>query len=428
MKTQLEQARAGVITPQMVRASEQEGISSETIRERIADRSVVIPYNPIHSGANPRAIGFGTRVKVNVNMGTSADQVDLHQELLKVQMAHDCGADAVMDLSTGGDLSTTRRKVIERSGLPVGTVPVYEAFEISKRRHGDLHSLKASDLFEVILQHAKDGVDFITVHAGLTQASLERVAQHKRIMGITSRGGALLAQWMRRTGQENPLYERYDELLAIAAEYDVTLSLGDALRPGCLADATDRGQVQELIYLGELAQRAYEKGVQVIIEGPGHVPLNEVASNMQLQKKLCQGAPFYVLGPVVCDVAPGYDHISSAIGASIAALNGADFLCYVTPAEHLRLPTKTDVREGIMAFRIAAMSADLARGLPYAVKQNTEMAWARRQLDWGRMYELAIDPDKAKEFRAGHRVETGETCTMCGDLCAVKVFGESTTH
>jgi len=424
MKTQLEAARDGVVTDPMRRVAEAEGLEPERLRTLIAEGKVVLPYNPIHRPELARGIGKGLRVKVNVNIGTSANRCDLAQERRKLEAAHRYGADAVMDLSTGGDLREIRREILAGCRLPIGTVPAYEAFETARRERGDFTAMTADDLLRTVRRHGEEGVDFVTVHAGLNRDSLRRLERDPRILGMTSRGGSLTARWMRTRDQENPLFERYDELLDIAREHDLTLSLGDALRPGCVQDATDRGQLEELIILGELAQRACAAGVQVMVEGPGHVPLDAVAANVQMQKQLCGGAPFYVLGPVVCDVAPGYDHITSAVGGCLAAFHGADFLCYVTPGEHLRLPTPEDVRDGIVAARIAGFAADLARGRPYASRRNTEMAWARRRLDWARMYELSLDPDKARELHGGEdRHSDGETCTMCGDLCAIKVDG-----
>jgi len=421
MTTQLQAAKDGIITNEMRSVAAYEDIDISLLVEKIKDGRVVIPYNPKHAPSLVRGVGEGLRVKVNVNLGTSPDNIDLETELKKVDLAHEFGADAVMDLSIGGDVREIRQEILKRSNLPLGTVPAYEAFELAKRRDGDFWSLTKDDFFGVIKKQAEEGVDFITVHAGLNWQSLKRLENHKRVLGIVSRGGSLTAKWMRQNRKENPLYEYYDELLDIAAEYDVTLSLGDGLRPGACTDATDRGQIEELIVLGELADRARDRGVQVMIEGPGHIPLDQVAMNMQLQKTLCRGAPFYVLGPVVCDTAPGYDHITAAIGGTVAAMNGADFLCYVTPGEHLRLPTLEDVREGIIATKIAAFSADLARGRKYAVEQNSKMDWARRKLDWNAQKELALDPRRVEEFHGSVKVDDSEVCSMCGNFCAIKI-------
>ena len=390
----------------------------------VAQGKVVIPANKGHRGIRPMGIGQGLTVKVNANIGTSSDHCDPAEELQKLEAAIEARADTVMDLSTGGDIDAIRRRILERSPLPVGTVPIYQAaIEVAQSRGGIVH-MTSDDIFEVIERHAKDGVDFITVHCGVTLNTLERLKAQGRIMDIVSRGGAFLTTWMIYNERENPLYEGFDRLLEIAQQYDVTLSLGDGLRPGCLADATDRPQIQELLLLGELTERAWEEEVQVMIEGPGHVPLDQIETNIRLEKTLCKGAPFYVLGPLVTDVAPGYDHIVCAIGGALAAYHGADFLCYVTPAEHLKLPTPEDVREGVIATRIAGHAADVARGLAKAREWDDEIARARKALDWERQIKLCIDPHKARRYREESRPQMDEVCTMCGKFCAIKMVRE----
>lgn len=422
MNTQLMSAKNGIITQEMKNISKQEKLPEIEILSLVADGRVVIPYNPGHSPKKPFCVGRGTRTKINVNLGMSPKRENRALELEKLKLAEELGADAVMDLTISGDITAFRKEILAHSTLPVGTVPVYEAFELAKRRGGDFSSVRVDDILDTIKRQAGDGVDFMTVHAGLNRRSLERLERDKRTLGIVSRGGSLTAYWMKKNNAENPVFEHFDRILDIASEYDVTLSLGDALRPGCINDASDRGQIEELVTLGELADQARERGVQVMIEGPGHIPLDQIEANMKIQQSLCKGAPFYVLGPVVCDTAPGYDHITSAIGGSLAALHGASFLCYVTPAEHLRLPTLQDVREGIIAAKIAAFSADLALGKAYAVGQNDRIAKARKKLDWESQFCAALDPSTARSLHeseptAGDR----ETCTMCGDFCAVRL-------
>ena len=419
--TQLEAARAGRVTPQMERAAAREGIDPRRLRELVAQGRVVIPANPHHRSLDPVAIGEGTRIKVNANLGTSADHAEPAEELAKLKAALAAGADAVMDLSTGGDLKALRGQVLEHSPVPVGTVPIYEAATAAVAAGGGIVHLDVDGLFAVIEGQAEEGVDFMTLHCGVTLAALERLKRQGRVCDIVSRGGAFLTTWMLYHGRENPLYEHYDRLLEIARRHDVTLSLGDGLRPGCLADATDRAQVAELLTLGELTQRAWEAGVQVMIEGPGHVPLDQVQANVILQKRLCHGAPFYVLGPLVTDIASGYDHIACAIGGAVAGWAGADFLCYVTPAEHLALPSIEDVREGVIAARIAAHAADIARGLPGAREADDAISRARKRLDWKRQIELSIDPENAARRREASRPADSDVCTMCGQFCAIKV-------
>jgi phosphomethylpyrimidine synthase len=415
--TQMEAARQGVLTPQMELVLEGESINRELLLERIALGQIVIPANKRHANLRGSGIGKGLRTKINVNLGVSQDCCNLDMEIRKVQDAVDLKADAVMDLSTFGDTREFRRKVVSMAPVMVGTVPVYDALACSQV---PLPAMTVDQFFETVITHAEDGVDFMTIHAGLTLTAVERLRKNPRLTQVVSRGGSILLEWMVANNRENPFYEHFDRLLKICREYDVTLSLGDGLRPGSLKDATDAPQLQELIFLGELTKTAWLQDVQVMIEGPGHVPLNEVVANMQIQKKLCHGAPFYVLGPVVTDIAPGYDHITSAIGGALAASHGADFLCYVTPAEHLRLPDNNDVKEGIVAARIAAHAADIAKGLPGAIEWDHQMSRARFDLDWEQMISLAIDPDKARAYRASSTPHDRSVCTMCGDMCAVK--------
>lgn len=422
--TQLEAARQGKITPEMKRVAEKEGLDPEILRQRVAQGTVVIPANQNHTNLDPCGIGQGLRTKVNANIGTSTAYPDIEEELKKLEAALEAGADAVMDLSTGGDINACRRQVLARSRVAVGTVPIYQVTVEAQKRNGSMVEFTADDLFRVIEEQAADGVDFITVHCGVTLEVVERLRQEGRVADIVSRGGSFLVGWMLHHQEENPLYAQYDRLLEIAQRYDVTLSLGDGLRPGCLADATDRAQVQELLILGELVDRAREAGVQAMVEGPGHVPLNQIEANILLQKRLCHGAPFYVLGPIVTDVAPGYDHITAAIGGAIAAAAGADFICYVTPSEHLGLPTAEDVREGVIAARIAGHAADLVKGIPGAWEWDKAMAQARKALDWEKQIELALDPVKARHYRSRRNVATAEACSMCGDFCAMRIVGE----
>jgi phosphomethylpyrimidine synthase len=419
--TQIESARQGLITQEITAVAQNEGLDVSLIQQGLAEGTIVIPANTQRKKANPAGIGKGLSIKVNANIGTSSDQIDLEQELHKLRICVEAKADTVMDLSTGGNLEEILRTLISNSPLPLGTVPIYQAVVETIRRDGGIIHLTADKLFQAIEKQAQLGVDFMTIHAGVTLQSLERLKKQGRITDIVSRGGAFLACWMIYHGKENPLFEDYDRLLELARKYDITLSLGDGLRPGCLADATDRAQVQELIILGELRNRALEAGVQVMIEGPGHVPLNQIEANILLQKQLCQGAPFYVLGPLVTDIAAGYDHIACAIGGALAGMAGADFLCYVTPAEHLKLPTPEDVREGIMAARIAAHAADLARGNPRAWEQDRRMSQARKALNWEKQIGLCLDPVRAEKMRKESRPQESEVCTMCGEFCAIRL-------
>lgn len=422
--TQVKKAREKIITPQMERVAFKEKLKASGIRKGVAEGLIVIPANPRHESLDPEGFGRGLKTKVNANIGNSMDRSEIDQELKKLKTAVEAGAHAVMDLSTGPDIVKIRREIIRLSPLPVGTVPVYETAARSRELHGNLISMEEEELFKVIEEQAAEGVDFMTVHCGVTRETLGRLKEQKRIFPLVSRGGAIMAAWILKHEQENPLYRHYDKLLDLAFEYDVTLSLGDGFRPGCLADATDRPQIQELIILGELVDRARKKGVQVMVEGPGHVPMDQIQANVQLQKRLCRDAPFYVLGPLVTDIAPGYDHIVSAIGGTAAAAAGADFICYVTPAEHLGLPMEQDVREGIMAARIAAHAADLVKGVKGAWDLNLEMAEARRKLDWEKQFSLALDPHKARAMWAERNLEKKETCSMCGEYCALQLVEE----
>ena len=418
--TQMMEALKGIVTKEMEMVARGEEVSSEWLREKIASGRVVIPANRNHKGLQPVGIGEGLRIKVNTNLGTSTDHIDLEEELKKLEVSIQAGTDTVMDLSTGGDLDAIRKEIIRHSSIPVGTVPIYEAAVEAVKKRKALINMKPEDLFEVIERQAEEGVDFITVHCGVTRNTVERLKRAHRLMGVVSRGGSFLVEWMICNGQENPLYEHFDRLLEIVKKYDVTLSLGDGLRPGCLADATDRPQVEETITLGELTERAWAEGVQVMIEGPGHVPLDQIEANVLLEKRLCKGAPFYVLGPLVTDISPGYDHITCAIGGAIAGKAGADFLCYVTPSEHLKLPSVEDVKEGVIATRIAAHAADIARGNRKAFQRDLEMSKARKQFDWQKQVELSIDPEKARRYHEEGKSGEGDVCTMCGEYCAMK--------
>lgn len=411
----------------MRRVAEREGLPAEQVLAGVADGSICIPANVNHAGLDPLGIGRGLRTKVNANLGTSPNFRSIDEELGKLRVALGAGADAVMDLSTGrsADIDRSRRMFVEHAPVPVGTVPVYQASVEALERRGAVIDMTADDLFDVIERQCRDGVDFITVHCGVTQASVARLRREGRVCDIVSRGGALMAAWMLHHERENPLYEQYDRLLEIARRYDVTLSLGDGLRPGCLADATDRAQIHELITLGELTDRAWAAGVQVMIEGPGHVPIDQVAANVLLEKRLCHGAPFYILGMLVTDVAAGHDHISGAIGGAVAAAAGADMLCYVTPSEHLGLPDTDDVREGVIAFRIAAHAGDLAKKVKGAWEWDREMSRARKALDWERQIALALDPEKARWYRETRNPKNMVECTMCSNYCAMRVATEA---
>ena len=418
--TQKMGAEKGIITKEMERVATEEGVSSEWLRQGVASGRIAIPANPNHTTLQAIGIGGGLRIKVNTNLGTSSDHVDVEEELRKLEVSIRAGTDTVMDLSTGGEIDDIRKEIIRLSPIPIGTVPIYEAAIKAARSRGALAKMRVEDLFEVIERQAEEGVDFMTVHCGINRNSVERLKRDRRIMGVVSRGGSFLIEWMVYNDQENPLYEQFDRLLEIARKYDVTLSLGDGLRPGCLADATDRPQVQEMIILGELTERAWAEGVQVMIEGPGHVPLDQIEANVVLEKRLCKGAPFYVLGPLVTDISPGYDHIACAIGGAVAGKAGADFLCYVTPSEHLKLPTVEDVREGVIAARIAAHAADIARGSKRAMERDLEMSRARKKFDWEKQIELSVDPEKARRYHDEGKSAQGDVCSMCGEFCAMK--------
>ena len=415
--TQMDAARKGILTKELLAVAQKEQMEPEKLVKLVAAGQVVIPANKCHTCLDPNGIGSALRTKINVNLGTSRDLNDLDMELQKVNDAVAMGAESIMDLSSFGDTQKFRRKLTAECPAIIGTVPIYDAVVYY---HKPLREITSEEWLQIAEMHAKDGVDFLTIHVGINKNTAERFKKMKRLTNIVSRGGSIIFAWMEMTGQENPFYEHFDRLLDICQEYDVTLSLGDACRPGCLEDATDVSQLEELLTLGELTRRAWEKNVQVMIEGPGHMPLDQIAANMKIQQSVCKGAPFYVLGPLVTDVAPGYDHITAAIGGAIAASAGASFLCYVTPAEHLRLPNRDDVKEGIIASRIAAHAADIAKGIPGAKEWDRKMAQARARLDWEEQFSLAIDPEKARRYRADSKPEKEDTCAMCGNFCAVK--------
>ena len=415
--TQMDAAKRGIVTPEIETVARKENRPVEFIMERVAKGTIAIPANINHKSLSAEAVGDGTRVKININLGISGDCKDYEMELRKVRMAIDMGAESIMDLSNYGKTNTFRKQLIDMSPAMIGTVPMYDAIGYLEK---DLLEITAKDFLRVVEAHAQEGVDFMTIHAGINRRAVEAFMREGRKMNIVSRGGSLLFAWMQMTGNENPFFEYYDDVLDILRRYDVTISLGDALRPGCIDDASDAGQISELIELGNLAKRAWDKDVQVMIEGPGHMAMNEIAANMQMEKRICHGAPFYVLGPLVTDIAPGYDHITSAIGGAIAAQAGANFLCYVTPAEHLRLPDENDVREGIVASKIAAHAADIALGLPGARDRDNAMAEARHKLDWPAQFALALDPEKAQRFYEQVPPTERHTCSMCGKMCAVR--------
>ena len=412
-------ARAGKITAEIKRVARDEEIDAKSLLKDVAAGRSAILANNRHRNFVPKGVGRGLSVKVNANIGTSPERINVREELKKLELARDAGADAIMDLSTGGDLDRIRKTIIDEANLPIGTVPIYQAAVETIRMKKPITQMDPEKIFEVIEKHGMDGVDFITVHCGVTQTSLARLKKQGRVTDIVSRGGAFLAEWMIINKKENPLYEQFDRLVKIAKKYDMVLSLGDGLRPGCIADATDRGQIEELVILGELCATAQENGVQVMIEGPGHVPINQIETNMVLQKKLCNDAPFYVLGPLVTDIAPGYDHITSAIGGALAGYYGADFLCYVTPSEHLGLPTPQDVRDGVIVTKIAAHAADLARGNERAFERDRAMSTFRKRLDWQGQMKCAIDPQRIKEFRKRRNLKD-DVCSMCGEFCSMK--------
>lgn len=419
--TQLLSAKKGIITPEMKASAAAEKIDAEILRKRIAEGVAVLPKNKKHENCRATGIGLGLKTKVNANLGTSREHCDLEEEIRKLEVSIEAGADTVMDLSTGGNLDDIRKILISRSPVPLGTVPIYQCVVDLMNEGKSAAELDEARIIDTVLRHAESGVDFITIHCGLTKRAVKKMDRKTRIMDVVSRGGSFLVSWIRAHGKENPFYTCYDQLIEIALEYDMTFSLGDGLRPGCLHDASDDLQFDELLVLGELRDRAVEAGVQVMIEGPGHVPLADVQSNIILQKTICKGAPFYVLGPLVTDVAPGYDHIAGAIGGAMAAAYGADFLCFLTPSEHLRLPTVEDTREGVIATRLAAHAGDIAKGIGGARDWDDEMSRARRNRDWERMYELALDPLRAKAYHSSALpAKDKDVCTMCGDLCSIK--------
>lgn len=422
--TQMDAARKGIITPQMQIVAKKEKMREEELRELVAQGKVAIPANVGHTSLDPEGVGSMLRTKINVNLGVSRDCKDYDVEMEKVLSAVDLGAEAIMDLSSHGNTQPFRQKLTSECPAMIGTVPVYDSVIHYQR---DLGTLTAQDFIDVVELHAKDGVDFVTLHCGITRKTIDQIKRHKRKMNIVSRGGSLVFAWMSMTGQENPFYEYYDQILDICEKYDVTISLGDACRPGCLADASDVCQIEELVRLGELTKRAWDHNVQVMVEGPGHVPLDQVAANMKIQQQICMGAPFYVLGPLVTDIAPGYDHITAAIGGAVAAMSGAAFLCYVTPAEHLALPNVEDTKQGIIASKIAAHAADIAKGIPRARDIDDKMADARRVLDWDAQFACALDPKTAKAIRDSRLPEDdhSDTCSMCGKFCAVRSMNKA---
>lgn len=422
--TQMDAARKGIVTKEIETVAKKENMDVNKLLQLVAEGKVAIPANKKHTCIDPEGIGSMLRTKINVNLGVSRDCKDYDLEMKKVLSAVDMGAEAIMDLSSHGDTEPFRKKLTSECPAMIGTVPVYDSVIHYKR---DLATLTAKDFLDVVRLHAENGVDFVTLHCGITRKTIDQIKNHKRKMNIVSRGGSLVFAWMSMTGEENPFYEYYDEILDICEEYDVTISLGDACRPGCLADATDVCQIDELVRLGELTKRAWEHNVQVMVEGPGHVPLDQIAANMKVQQTICMGAPFYVLGPLVTDIAPGYDHITSAIGGAVAAMSGAAFLCYVTPAEHLALPNLDDVKQGIIASKIAAHAADIAKGIPGARDIDDKMADARRVLDWDAQFECALDPETAKKIRDDRAPEDdhADTCSMCGKFCAVRSMNKA---
>ena len=422
--TQIEAARMGIVTPELETVAAKENRSVDELLPLLAEGKMVIPANIHHTSIDPNGVGGMLRTKVNVNLGISRDCKDYNIEMKKVMRAVELGAESIMDLSSHGDTQPFRRKLCTECPAMIGTVPVYDSVIHYQR---DLNTLTAQDFLDVIRMHAEDGVDFVTLHCGITRKTIEQIKNGTREMNIVSRGGSLVFAWMTMTGEENPFYEYFDEIVEICREHDVTISLGDACRPGCLADATDNCQIEELIRLGELTDKAWARDVQVMIEGPGHVPMDQIEANMKIQETLCKGAPFYVLGPLVTDIAPGYDHITAAIGGAIAAWSGAAFLCYVTPAEHLALPNVDDVHDGIIASKIAAHAADIAKGIPGARDQDDRMAKARRTLDWDAQWLEALDPETAKAIRESRMPEEdhSDTCSMCGKFCAVRSMNKA---
>jgi phosphomethylpyrimidine synthase len=421
--TRILHARSGAVSDECREVARVEHTTPEAVRDSLAAGEIVVCAGNVR-GIAPTAVGRGMRIKVNANIGTSSDASSVEEEIEKALVAVEYGADMLMDLSTGGDIAETRRRILDAVRAPVGTVPIYEACVRAARKRKGMVTMTADDLFAMIEEHLAGGVDFVTVHCGVTRAVVERLREQGRLTDIVSRGGAFMVEWMLANERENPLYEDYDRLLDLTGRYDAVLSLGDGLRPGCLADATDRAQIGELIVLGELVDRARSAGVQAMVEGPGHIPLDQVETNVKIMKSLARNAPFYVLGPLVTDIAPGYDHITSAIGGALAGMYGADFLCYVTPSEHLCLPTKEDVKQGVIAGRIAAHAADIARGYPGARDRDDAMSEARKHLDWERMFALSVDPSYARARRAASKPRDEKLCTMCGEFCAMKRIGD----
>lgn len=418
--TQVEIAKAGRTSAEMRRVANDENVSIDFIREGLINGTIVIPKNNGHRLEKPCGIGKGLSTKVNANIGTSKDSSDISGEIKKMDIAIDNGADAIMDLSTGMRIEETRRNILSRSKVPVGTVPIYEIVINGLKKHGSIPAITAEEMFKILEKQAREGVDFFTIHAGVTKKALDILKKNPRLLDIVSRGGAFLADWIIANNKENPFYENFDRVIGLAKRYDITLSLGDGLRPGSILDATDKPQLTELITLGELQRMALKEGVQVMIEGPGHVPIDQIEANVILEKSICNGAPFYVLGPLVTDIAPGYDHITSAIGGAIAGSAGADFLCYVTPAEHLRLPTLEDVKDGVIASKIAAHAADIAKGVKGAMDKDARISKARAERNWKRQFALAIDPAKPMKYRKSSRPGSEDVCTMCGEYCSIK--------
>lgn len=418
--TQIELAKAGRTSPEMRRVAKDESVSVSSIRKGLVNGTIVIPKNIRHRLKKPCGIGLGLRTKINANIGTSKDSSDISKEIKKMNLAVESGADAIMDLSTGASIEKTRQRILSRSSVPVGTVPIYEIVINGLKKYGSISDITVEDMFAVLEKQAREGVDFFTIHAGVTRAALDILKRNPRLLDIVSRGGAFLAEWMISNNKENPFYENFDRVIDLAKRYDITLSLGDGLRPGSILDATDKPQLTELVTLGKLQKRALKKGVQVMIEGPGHVPIDQIRANVILEKSICNGAPFYVLGPLVTDIAPGYDHITSAIGGAIAGSAGADFLCYVTPAEHLRLPTIEDVKEGVIASKIAAHAADIAKNVKGAIDRDRRISEARAERNWKKQFALAIDPVKPVEYRRSSKPVSEDVCTMCGEYCSIK--------
>ncbi len=422
--TQIEIAKSGKTSPEMRRVAKDESVSIDFIRKGLVNGTIVIPKNTGHRLKNPCGIGKGLKTKINANIGTSKDSSGIANELKKMRQCIKLGADAIMDLSTGPRMDETRRRILAQSEVPVGTVPIYEIVVKGIKARGSIADITVDDMFGCLEKQAREGVDFFTIHSGVTAKVLSILKENPRLLDIVSRGGAFLAKWIIANGRENPFYQYFDRVIEIAKRYDITLSLGDGLRPGSISDATDKPQISELVTLGQLQKRALKKGVQVMIEGPGHVPINQIEANVQLEKSLCNGAPFYVLGPLVTDIAPGYDHITSAIGGAIAASAGADFLCYVTPSEHVRLPTLEDVREGVIASKIAAHAADIAKNIPGAMDRDIAISKARGKRDWKKQFELALDKVKPTEYRKASMPKEKDVCTMCGDCCSIKTAEE----